>query len=122
MIILACGSRDWDNQEIVRAALQELDESSVVVSGAARGADSIAADLAREMGLEVWEFAADWEAYGKRAGMMRNLQMLDQNPDQVWAFWDGQSRGTAHTVRAARKRGIQVRIWNFAGEEQTSLF
>lgn len=121
MQILVCGSRDWESSETILQALQELPRGSVVISGGARGADKMGEDLAREMGLEVRVFPADWEAYGKQAGYLRNLQMLDQDPDQVWAFWDGHSRGTRHTIREARKRDIPTRIWTPQGE-QSSLF
>ena len=122
MIVLVCGSREWKNQQIIRAALEELDGSSTVLAGGARGADELGEQLARELGLGVRVFPADWQQYGKRAGFIRNLEMLEQQPDQVWAFWDGLSRGTAHTLREAKRRGIPLRIWNPAGEEQLLLF
>jgi hypothetical protein len=55
-------------------------------------------------------FPADWERYKRRAGIIRNLEMLDQEPDLVIAFWDGKSRGTAHTIGEARRRGIPVEV------------
>jgi hypothetical protein len=58
-----------------------------------------------------WEFLADWKRDGRRAGILRNLRMLEfGKPDEVLAFWDGSSKGTAHMIREARKAGVPVRI------------
>jgi hypothetical protein len=117
MIVLVCGSRDWQDQEMIRQALATLPADSTVIAGGARGADGLGEQIARELGLKTRVFPADWNEYGKRAGYIRNIQMLDQSPDQVWAFWDGKSRGTAHTIREAKKRGIQVKLWPGDGQE-----
>lgn len=77
--------------------------------GLARGADTLGTHYARERGIQVLEFPADWERLGRRAGMVRNLQMLEA-ADAVVAFWDGQSRGTAHTIGEAKKRGLPLRV------------
>jgi hypothetical protein len=62
------------------------------------------------LGLDSERYAADWKQYGKRAGILRNLQMLDQRPDLVLAFQRNGSRGTQHTIDEARKRGIAVEV------------
>jgi hypothetical protein len=41
---------------------------------------------------------ADWHRHGLRAGVPRNLTMLDLHPDQLLAFQIGWSPGTQHTV------------------------
>lgn len=68
--------------------------------------------VAQELGLLVKRFKPDWERFGKRAGIERNLQMLNEKPDRVIAFWDGVSPGTRHTITEARNRGIPVEICN----------
>jgi len=87
-----------------------LPPGTEVIAGGARGADSIAANFAKGLGLTVREFPADWIVYGRSAGFRRNVEMLDQEPDLVIAFWDGKSTGTAHTRREAEKRGIPVEV------------
>ncbi len=47
---------------------------------------------------------------GRRAGLDRNVRMLDSKPDLALAFWDGQSRGTGHTITEARRRNIPVTV------------
>lgn len=122
-VILACGSRTWtDRQKVWNAyyaigdewgldLIRDRDWQEVgVAHGGARGADHIAGSVAMEFGMQVKEYPADWQRHGKAAGVIRNLEMLNAKPDIVLAFWDGKSRGTAHTIREAEKLGIPVRV------------
>lgn len=70
----------------------------------------LADEIARGYALTVRLFPADWEQHGRSAGILRNNDMLDTNPDLVIAFWDGKSRGTWHTINEARRRGIPVDV------------
>jgi len=112
--VLVCGSRDFANPFTVSLAIDqrmsELPVPTHVIHGAAPGADRIAAEAAERHGHNVQPFPADWETHGRRAGVIRNVQMLDEKPDLVIAYWNGRSRGTAHTVREARRRGIPVEV------------
>lgn len=110
MRVLVCGSRDWQDAEAIRARLVELPRGSEVIHGAARGADSIAATIARGLGLTERAFPADWRGKGRRAGILRNLAMLDEEPDRVLAFQRAGSRGTQHTIDEARRRGVPVEV------------
>ena len=80
-----------------------------VVSGRARGADRMGERYARENGLEIHEYPADWDKYGKRAGYIRNEAMA-KVADCLIAFWDGKSRGTKHMINLAKKHGLKVRV------------
>jgi len=75
-----------------------------IVSGGARGVDSWAADTADYYHLRLKVFHADWDTHGKRAGFLRNQDIVNY-ADEVVAFWDGNSKGTEHTVRLARDAG-----------------
>jgi hypothetical protein len=110
MNVLVCGSRAWKNTSAIRERLQQLPRGTVILHGGARGADRTAGTIAASLGLHVREFKADWKNLGKSAGFSRNIQMLEQAPDLVIAFWVDGSSGTGHTVREARKRGIPVEI------------
>lgn len=110
MKVLVCGSRTWSDADAVRERLLELPPESVVIHGGARGADVMAATTATALGLSEQAFLPDWRRLGKRAGIVRNLEMLDEAPDLVIAFWDGDSIGTKHTIDEAKRRGIPVEL------------
>ena len=112
MKVLVCGSRDWTDAAPVAERLAELAGNDCeIIHGAARGVDQLAAGLAPFYGFTVRAFPADWELYGKRAGILRNLAMLDAEPDLVLAFQRNGSRGTQHTIDEARRRGIPVEVF-----------
>lgn len=110
--VLVCGSRSWPAAEgwRIRRRLNELDVDTTIIHGDARGADRIAHHHAVARAMPVQRFWPDWNRDGHRAGLVRNLEMLDEQPDLVIAFWDGESRGTRHTIMEAERRGIAVEI------------
>lgn len=110
MRILVCGGRDYDNYEKVRDVVVPLcpeNEDNTIIAGGARGADHLAAMVADVFCLGYKEFKADWRLHGKKAGILRNIQMLEEGkPDLVVAFPGG--KGTAHMVKIAKEAGIKV--------------
>jgi len=114
MKVLICGTRTWNDQRPVWRVLDDLYEANPdleVIHGAAKGADSIAGQIATSFGIPVTAVPADWEKFGKSAGPMRNKEMLGMAPDLVVAFRrDGESRGTDHMIRIARRAGVPVRV------------
>lgn len=110
MMVLVCGSRNWEDIHAIRMRLVKLPPKTEVIHGAAPGADSIAGFLAEDFGFTVLRFPADWDRHGKSAGFRRNVQMLEEEPDLVLAFQIDGSRGTQHTIDEARKRGIPVEV------------
>lgn len=83
-----------------------------IVSGKARGADTLGENFANEMGYQIKEFPADWDQFGKGAGYIRNKQMADY-ADALIVFWDGKSRGTKNMIDIAKKKGIQIKIQQY---------
>jgi predicted Rossmann fold nucleotide-binding protein DprA/Smf involved in DNA uptake len=110
MRVAIVGSREYSNLNRVREFVKALPPGTVVISGGARGVDHTAATAARIRGLEVVEYLAEWEHYGQRAGFMRNADIVAA-ADRVVAFWDGQSRGTQHTIQLATNAGKDVTIY-----------
>ena len=110
MRILVCGGRDFSDEKALRYAMNSVAagaEDVVIIHGGARGADSLAGAIAEKVGVPVEVFPADWEKYGKRAGFLRNTQMLvEGKPDVVIAAPGG--KGTAMMVDIARKAGVRV--------------
>jgi hypothetical protein len=81
---------------------------TVIISGAATGADTAAIDWAVVNWCQFLEFPADWKKLGPSAGPIRNQRMIDEGkPDLVLAFPGG--TGTADMVRRAKAAGIKVR-------------
>jgi hypothetical protein len=80
-----------------------------VVCGCARGADQLGAWWAKINRIPVKQYPADWEEYGRYAGVRRNHQMAD-NADALIAFWDGKSRGTEHMIDTARKHNLKIAV------------
>jgi len=87
----------------------------IIVSGGAKGADSFAEEWADERKVKTKIYKAKWQKYGKRAGFVRNEKIV-KNCDVVVAFWDGESKGTKHTIDLARKIGLKVYVVMFPGE------
>jgi YspA, cpYpsA-related SLOG family len=96
------GSRDFPELHRVRRFVQRLPAGIILVSGGARGVDRCAAAVARARGLEIIEYLADWDRYGRRrAGFIRNRQVV-RRCDRMVAFWDGASTGTDDAIALAR--------------------
>lgn len=110
MRILITGDRHWNDEQLIRNWLSACSQftSVTIVHGGARGADTIADKVAKELGYATACYPADWARYGRAAGPIRNAQMLDSHPDLVLAFHPdlSRSRGTKNCVEEARRRGI----------------
>ena len=104
MRIAIVGSRNYPALDDVRRYVNSLPADTVIVSGGARGVDITAEEAARKRGLATFIYPADWTKYGKQAGFRRNRQIVE-DCDQVVAFWDGKSHGTAHSLRLAVAMG-----------------
>lgn len=126
MKVIIAGGRDYNNFQVVEdavlahvwTALDELAQPGQraidvmrdqveIIQGGARGADALGKRFAEKYGLQTRVFKADWDTHGKKAGMLRNVQMAEQSTDLV-AFWDQQSRGTKNMLQEARKRNLHV--------------
>jgi len=109
MRVLVFGGRDYNNYERVAEELDDIGNISLIIHGGARGADSCGARYAGINNIPVREFPADWDKYGKRAGPIRNAQMLREGaPDFAVAFPGG--KGTKDMIERCRKANIFVRI------------
>lgn len=109
MRVLVCGGRDYNDLATARAVLDSLRASrgiDLVIEGGALGADRVGRLWAQTSGVHVATVSALWDAYGKRAGMLRNAAMLLLQPDLVVAFRGG--AGTANMIKQARAAGVEV--------------
>lgn len=111
MRILITGSRDWtDVHTILDALLTEVDGGPVtIVHGACpTGADSTADRLGKVYGVTVERHPADWKTHGKRAGFVRNAEMVALGADVCLAFIKNGSKGATMTADLAEKAGIRT--------------
>ena len=110
--ILICGSRDWTSHNTIKSVLSNYSKEIIVITGGCRGADTIAENVAKNLGMTVQVFNADWKKYGRAAGPIRNQKMLEEKPDLVIAFHENldNSKGTKDMVNRARKAGIEIMI------------
>lgn len=100
--VAVIGSREFPDAALVRRYVHRLPLAATVVSGGARGVDTWAVEEAGKRGMAVDVIPADWEKHGKKAGPMRNQQIVD-SVDMLMAFWYGSSRGTRDAVERAKK-------------------
>lgn len=81
-------------------------EKFVVINGTAQGVDTAGQKWGLARKHEIEEYPADWGQYGKSAGYIRNKQMVDSGVDFGIIFWDGESRGTANTMKLLREAHV----------------
>ena len=117
--VIVAGSREFTDYEKLRTTLDRLlsryEISEIeIVSGGARGADTLGERYAEEKGCPVHVFPADWEQFGKAAGYRRNVQMAEY-ADACVAFWDGKSRGTKHMIDISKRYDLDLRVINIGG-------
>lgn len=118
--ILVTGDRNWDDYLVLYNALHRWCgffgwDHVEFVEGDCTGADRMAGTFAHETNVPVAVFPARWELHGKKAGPIRNRQMMDycvnsNGPTLVIAFHDNlvESRGTGDMVRVALRAGVPV--------------
>ena len=115
--IIVAGGRDFTDYALLSETLDVILKRYTlrevqIVSGCCRGADALGERYAREHGIPVVRFPADWQAYGKAAGPIRNRKMAEyasEGEGILVAFWDGKSRGTASMIRLAEKYELQIK-------------
>jgi len=116
--VVIAGSRGFSNYKLLKETcdkyLREKKKTHnvIVISGHARGADTLGEKYASDEDLDLEIYPADWKKYGKSAGFMRNEQMADI-ADAVIAFWNGESHGTKHMIDTAEEKGLNVKVVNY---------
>lgn len=122
--IIVAGSRDFDDYSLLKLTLKEyingLDIADlsqvVIISGAARGADTLGEYFTYDYQIAVRRFPAKWDELGKRAGWVRNAEMAKYAAEKhgvLFAFWDGKSRGTKNMIDLANRYGLEVHVVNY---------
>jgi hypothetical protein len=111
MKLAIVGSREFNDYEFLKQALEPIkDKVTLVVSGGAKGADSLGERWAKENNIPTQIFYPDWGKFGKSAGFKRNVEIVD-NCDAVVAFQINDSKGTQHTINISKEKGKKVKVF-----------
>lgn len=133
MKIIIAGGRDFNDMELLERSCHEsfstLSEEGLltndvridipnmeIVCGKARGADTLGEEFAKRYGIKIKYFPANWSAYGKSAGYIRNKEMAKYAKEDngvLIAFWDKKSKGTKHMIDLANSSGLKVFVYNY---------
>lgn len=116
-VLVCCGS-NFNDYSLLESSLNRIlseysNDTIEIISGHAKGADSLGERYALEKSLKCTIFKAEWSKYGRAAGPIRNSHMLEyvkqENPIVV-AYWDGKSHGTKDTITKAKKLNITCEV------------
>ena len=119
MKLAVVGSRDWQDVKLIETKLDAIRKKykiHQIISGGAKGVDTIAVGFAKFYKIPYKEFLADWVTYGRSAGFRRNADIIEAC-DQCIAFWDGISKGTKHSIDIAKKLGKLLAVYGKDGTE-----
>jgi hypothetical protein len=108
MRVIVAGSRSILDYALVKNAIESSGfKISRVVCGKAKGVDSLGERWAKENGVQVDYYPADWDAHGKKAGFLRNQQMAE-NAESLILVWDGKSLGSRLMLDLAVKKRLLI--------------
>lgn len=115
--VIVAGGRDFNDYELLSGELNALfwgrDLHDIeIVCGKARGADSLGETYAKEKGIKIAYFPANWATYGIRAGYLRNESMAKYGTALV-AFWDGKSKGTKSMIDLAKSHNLKTTVVSY---------
>lgn len=111
--IIIAGSRGYNDYyefcHWLDTCLGKEKKSIEIVSGGAKGPDSMSERYAAARKIKLVQFLPQWKLHGKRAGIIRNRDMGDY-ADKLIAFWDGKSRGTKNMIEYMKKLKKPVQV------------
>ena len=116
--VIIAGSRGFSNYKLLKEKCNEYlrekrkEYNIIIISGGARGADTLGEKYAQDEGFSLEVFPANWNKFGKSAGFIRNEQMAEI-ADALIAFWDGKSNGTKHMIEIMENKKLLVRVVNY---------
>lgn len=114
--LLIAGTRTFNDYHLLQNILSKVKSEIIeIVSGTARGADTLGERYAMEHNIPIKRFYPDWDSFGKRAVMLRNREMAKYT-DKAIVFWDGESRGTKNMIDEMKKLNKEVIIVYYKNE------
>ena len=111
MKVIIAGSRTINDYDILEKAIKRsLFNITEIVSGGARGIDTLAIEYAKNNNIKYVIFPANWVLHGKKAGYLRNIEMSVYS-DGLIAIWDCISKGTSHMIDISIKKHLEIFIY-----------
>lgn len=112
MKVVIAGSRAITDYTALQYAIAQTDFIGIdeIVSGCARGVDTLGERWASERAILVSRFRANWGKFGQAAGLYRNWEMAEY-AEGLLALWDGESRGTLHMIDCMRRLGKPYEVY-----------
>ena len=108
MAFAVVGTRTFNDYELLKETLDKY-VIKKIISGGAKGADKLAEKYAKDNNIDIVIFLPDWAKYGKRAGPLRNILIVNEC-DTLIAFWDGESLGTKSSIDIAKDNNKKLII------------
>jgi hypothetical protein len=116
MKLIIAGSRTFtDYQRLCQVLAPDRHRITQVLTGGERGAEQLGYRWAWKHAVRHQRFRAEWERFGKAAGVRRNHQ-LAQARDVLIVFGDGPSPGTAHLIQCMQQLGKPCVIVRMDGQ------
>ncbi len=109
--VLVTGSRTWTNRVLIQRHLLTIAHHGIIVvhGRCPDGADQIADEICEFYQIPVERHPADWGKYGRRAGFVRNAEMVNLGADLCLAYIHNDSRGASMCADLAEKADIPTR-------------
>ena len=108
MKLAIVGSRSFNNYFLLEKIMEKYNPE-LIICGGARGADTLGEKYALENNIPIKYFLPDWDKHGKKAGILRNIDMSNDST-HVLAFWDGTSKGTKQMIEYSKRNNKIVEI------------
>lgn len=112
--VIVAGTRTFNdidllNHNLIQFLKGKRPSEITIVSGCAKGADTLGEKFAESYNIKIAKFPADWKKFKKSAGHIRNEDMA-RYADACIVFWDGESRGTESMIDLAKKYGLILEV------------
>ena len=115
MITAIIGSRNITINNIEKYIPKE---TSMIISGGAKGIDTCAREYAQKNKIPLLEILPEYSLYGKAAPIRRNDEIVKKS-DIVLAVWDGKSKGTKYVISLCKKQNKNIEVYIYDSNKDT---
>ena len=118
--IMIVGSRSFSDYSVVKEKVDDyiknnnIVEPITVISGGARGVDTLAEKYAGEKKYKFKCFPANWGQFGSAAGPIRNKKMvryIKKYGGVCLVFWDGKSTGSKGDIELCKSFRVKCEVF-----------